>query len=169
MEMVAQGKSYFARPGDAGVGRLFVGGGARYSGEEATEAMMGDMRGGIPDPGRAAAQGEPGLTELIEVSVRRIVTSIVLAGGLIALSLYMQDYEVPQYQVTAADGRIVRVNTESGTVIACEGESCAIVLERGQELQERLPPRPPAKAEAAPALPAPAAAPGGNEAAPAAR
>ena len=46
----------------------------------------------------------------------------VIAGAAIAIAVYWQDGESPRYQVTAADGRIIRVNTQSGTVIACEGE-----------------------------------------------
>lgn len=116
-------------------------------------------------PRREAPREAPALSELVEVAVRRIITSIVLAGGLIALAVYSQG-DPPLYQVTAADGRIIRVNSESGTVIACEGERCAIVLERGQDLDEKLPERaPPGQAaQPAPALPAPAP---GNEAAPA--
>jgi hypothetical protein len=130
---------------------------------------MSDSRHRGQDPGPVMPEHEPTLTELVEVSVRRIVTSIVLAGGLIALGLYMQDHEAPRYQVTAADGRIVRVDTESGSVIACEGEHCAIVLQRGQELENRLPIRAQIQAppQAAPTLPAPAEAPAPtNQAAP---
>lgn len=100
------------------------------------------------------AELSPG--EQIEVGIRRIMTSIVIAGALIGLAIWSQD-DPPRYQVTAADGRIFRVNTESGTVIACEDKRCAIVLERGQDLDDSLPPRALPKQEAAPALPAPAA------------
>lgn len=105
------------------------------------------------------------LAEMIEMSTRRVMTSILIAGGLIAIAVYMQEGgEAPRYQVTAADGRIIRVNTESGTVIACQDRRCAIVLERGQDLDDELPPLPRPEARPAPALPAPAAAPAGNEA-----
>ncbi len=124
---------------------------------------MSDNR---PRPAAAPdARPEPSLAELVEVAVRRILTSIVIAGGLIALAVYSQG-DPPRYQVTAADGRIIRINTQSGTVIACEEENCAIILERGQSLDDKLPPRalPKQEARPAPALPAPAP---GNEAAPA--
>ena len=153
---------------------------------------MGDERHGQPDgleerlarreretraprePREARETREAGpasLAEMVEMSVRRVMTSILIAGGLIAIAVYMQEGgEAPRYQVTAADGRIIRVNTESGTVIACQERSCAIVLERGQDLEDELPPPlPRPEARPAPALPAPAAAPAGNEAAPAGR
>lgn len=123
---------------------------------------MSDTRPGFT--ARPDAHAEPSLTELVEVAVRRIVTSIGVAGALIALAVYSQG-DPPRYQVTAADGRIIRVNTDSGTVIACQEERCAIVLERGQELDDKLPARalPGPEARPAQALPAPAP---GNEAVP---
>jgi hypothetical protein len=128
------------------------------------------------------------LGDTIDLAVRRIMTSIVVAGAIVGIAVYASGGdEAPRYQVTAGDGRVIRVNTDSGTVIACEGarlEHCAIVLRRGQDLDEDLPPRalpghpaPPALpavpapgAEAAPPAPtAPALPAPGNEAAPPAK
>lgn len=97
----------------------------------------------------APARPEPPLAELVDVALRRIMTSIVIAGGLIAIAIYSKA-DPPRYQVAAADGRMYRINTHSGTVIGCEGRTCAIVLERGQDLDDKLPER---------ALPAPQAQP----------
>jgi hypothetical protein len=88
------------------------------------------------------------LADIVENAARKLVTAIVIAGGLVALALYFQP-SPPRYQVAAGDGRIVRVDTRSGTVIACEGATCFRVLRRGQELDE---------APARKALPAPAPA-----------
>jgi hypothetical protein len=99
---------------------------------------------------------EPTVGELIDASVRKIVTAIVIAGGLIALGAYTSGREGPRYQVAADNGRVYRINTDSGTVIACENEHCAIVLEHGRTLEDHLPPHP---AAAAPQLPPPAAQP----------
>ena len=118
----------------------------------------------------------PTVAESIELGVRRIATSIVIAGGLIAIGVYAggdDGDEAPRYQMTAAEGRIYRVNTENGTVISCQGERCGIVLRRGQRLEEELReqaeeaeqarhPRPAEAPEnAAAALPAPSPAPTG--------
>jgi hypothetical protein len=103
---------------------------------------------------------EPSVGELVESAVRKIVTAIVIAGGLIAVGLYSQAGPA-RYQVIAADGRVFRINTQSGTVIGCEGARCAIVLRHGQELEDSLGP-PPAPKQIAPptqAAPAPAPAP----------
>jgi len=103
-------------------------------------------------------EAEPSLSELVEVGIRRVMTSIVIAGGLVALAIYAKA-DPPHYQVAAADGRMYRINTRSGTVIGCEGRTCAIVLERGQDLDDKLPERAlPAPPQARPALPAPAPA-----------
>ena len=130
---------------------------------------MGDFRGGgrfEREPyERTAAEPEPSLAATFELGFRRLVTSVFVAGGLVAIAVYASGgEEAPRYQVTAADGRIVRVNTESGTVIACQEGRCAIVLRRGQDLEDslpqgRLPAQPqPAEPKAAPALPSPAPA-----------
>jgi hypothetical protein len=103
-----------------------------------------------PEPERRDAE-----SELIEAALRKIITAIVIAGALIALAIWARPS--PHYQVAVGDGRIVRINTQSGTVIACEGETCAIVLQHGKHLERHLP---------APALPAPAPAPAPAAAAP---
>jgi hypothetical protein len=112
-----------------------------------------------PEPERRDAE-----SELIEAALRKIITAIVIAGALIALAIWARPS--PHYQVAVGDGRIVRIDTRTGTVIACEGETCAIVLQRGHHLERHLPallPAPAAQpAPAAPgaqAVPAPAPAP----------
>lgn len=112
------------------------------------------------------------LHDLIEHAVRRVSTSLVIAGGLIGLGLYMSAPEAsaPSYQmVTTADGQILRLNTDSGRIVSCRGERCGLVLERGQDIDDD-PPAPTPEAtpapDARPALPAPsneaAAAPEGR-------
>ena len=115
---------------------------------------------------RETIEHEQSLAATLEIGIRRLVTSVFVAGGLIALAVYASSGggEAPRYQVTAADGRIVRVNTESGTVIACQERRCAVVLRRGQDLEDELPesrlPAPPQpQPKAAPALPTPAPTP----------
>jgi hypothetical protein len=107
---------------------------------------------------------EPSRAELVEVGIRRIMTSIVIAGGLIALAIYSKD-EPPRYQVAADGGRVYRVNTRSGTVIGCEGKRCAILYERRQDFDDSLPERALPAPEARPAVAGPEAAKAGNAAA----
>lgn len=113
---------------------------------------------------------EPSLAELVEGAVRKLVTAMVIAGGLIALGTYWQP-SPPRYQGFAADGRVYRLDTKRGTIIACENNHCAVVLRHGQELEDLLelpkqlaPPRPapvpvPGPASAQPPAPAPATTP----------
>lgn len=111
---------------------------------------------------RGERKPEMTLADLVTDSVRKVVTAIVVAGALIGAGVYLSGDEVepPRYQVTTTpDGRIIRVNTDSGTVIACEGERCGIVLQRGQDLDDNPPERVVPKQEVRPALPAPAATP----------
>jgi len=129
------------------------------------------MRKNQPDDLGMEGEGPPedlSFAEVVENAARKLVTAIVISGGLVALAIYFQP-SPPRYQATAADGRIVRVDTRTGTVIACEGARCYRVLRRGQELDERPAatalPRPVAR-EAQPAQ-APAPAPSSNTALPA--
>lgn len=101
---------------------------------------------------------EPTTAELVDMALRKIVTALVIAAALIALAIYARPAP-PRYQAVAApDGRILRIDTRKGTILACEGRRCMTVVRRGQSLVRELP----AKALPAPqpqALPAPAPAP----------
>jgi hypothetical protein len=79
------------------------------------------------------------------------------------------DVEAQTYQSFAVDGEVFRLNTDSGTLIACSATApCRVVLQRGQDLAEdqnntlfksqagQLPAPAPAPQQA---LPAPAATP----------
>ncbi|MEA3031923.1 MAG: hypothetical protein QOG13_3248 [Sphingomonadales bacterium] len=132
------------------------------------------------DPYAARRDSDPAeqtVGDVIDNAVRKIVTAIVVAGGIVGLAVYFQA-PPPRYQAAVGDGRVVRMDTRTGTIIACDAQGCAIVLRRGQRLEERsnldrLPhqgsqnlqapavpaPALPAPATKAPAAQAPAAAP----------
>lgn len=97
------------------------------------------------------------VSDLIEASLRKIVTAIIIAGAIVGFAIWSRP-SPPRYQVAVGDGLIVRVNTESGAVIACRGETCTLIVQHGHNLVDHLPP-PPAPPAPAPALPAPAATP----------
>jgi hypothetical protein len=90
---------------------------------------------------------EPTLGELIESSVRKLVTGMVIAGGLIGLGVWgaggRGGDSAPDYQMTtSADGRLVyRLETDRGRIIACEpgGTHCWQVVHRGQDLDDEAP------------------------------
>jgi hypothetical protein len=107
-----------------------------------------------PEPERRDAEAE-----LIDGALRKIITAIVIAAALIALAIYSRPGP-PRYQAVAApDGRIIRVDTRKGTILACDGDQCWTVVRSGQHLAHN-PGRPALPAPAAPApRPAPAAAP----------
>jgi hypothetical protein len=70
---------------------------------------------------------------------RRIGGALVLGGALIGVGMYWSGDsgdEAPTYQAFAADGEVFRVNTDSGTIIACNSARCTVVLQRGQELED---------------------------------
>ena len=108
---------------------------------------------------RSAREPETSVGDLIESAVRKIVTGIVIAGGLIGLGLWSRSGSAPmRYQIIAAEGRIYRVNTQTGSVVGCQGERCAIVLYRSRHLEDSLE-SPPAPKQLAPPAPTPAPAP----------
>ena len=119
-----------------------------------------------------AADRELPLGELVESAVRKLVTGIVIAGGLIGLGVYGGGSgggaEAPEYQITtSADGRTAyRVNTDSGSIVACRDNQCWLMQRGSRDLGDEPPPEkvgapPPAQiapqqppAQAAPAQPA---------------
>jgi hypothetical protein len=78
---------------------------------------------------------EPDLTmsELAQKIARTIATAFIVAGAFIALAIYSRP--APQrYQAFAADGRIIRIDTKSGSIIGCEAGTCFYVAKHGQWL-----------------------------------
>jgi len=99
------------------------------------------------------------LHDLVDATVRRVSTSLVIAGGLIALGVYAGGnrtrVEAPNYQIAvSADGQTAyRVNTDSGSIVACRDNHCWL-MQRGSSHLDDEPPAPPPAAR----LPAPAPA-----------
>jgi hypothetical protein len=134
-------------------------------------------------------QAEDGLTgaaapattaEIVERMTSRLANSLVIASGIVALGMYWSgdEVEAQTYQAVATpDGRVIRVNTESGSIVSCDATRCGLVwlhgdeLDRvGEEVGERVreamegrepgPQGPPARQ----ALPPPAGAPAAGQA-----
>jgi hypothetical protein len=124
-----------------------------------TETFMNATQ---PDPEPTARDDEPGETSLGDVvdgAVRKIVTALVIASGILALAIYSRPGP-PRFQVFAADGQIIRIDTRSGTILACEADRCMRIVKRGQHLVDSLESKPLPKRDALPAqAPPPAAAP----------
>jgi hypothetical protein len=107
------------------------------------------------------------LGEIIDGAVRRLSTSIAIAGALIALAIYARPGP-PRFQAFATPAGIVRIDMRSGTVIGCEAGRCMTLLRRGQPLAPNPnrnpkalapPAATPAPQSGQKALPSPAAAP----------
>ncbi len=83
-----------------------------------------------------------GLSDFVDMLGRRLSGAILGAGAMIAIGLYAGgggggDVEAQKYQAFATDGEVFRLNTDSGTLIACSATApCRIVLQRGQDLAE---------------------------------
>ncbi|HEX8216322.1 MAG TPA: hypothetical protein VF577_02550 [Allosphingosinicella sp.] len=78
---------------------------------------------------------------LIERMTSRIVNSMVIAAGLVALGLYASgggdvDVAAADYQIVAtSDGRVIRLNTETGSIVSCTSVRCTLVLMRSNDLE----------------------------------
>ena len=79
------------------------------------------------------------LADTIDVAVRRIVTGLVIAGALVGAGIYLSESAEPaRYQVTTTnDGRVIRLNTDSGSLVACEGNDCWLLQRGSSGLRER--------------------------------
>lgn len=138
---------------------------------EGRDGLRDDARDTLRSERRETPSEDQTVGALISESVRKIVTAIVVAGGLIGLGAYASGgtrVEAPDYQITTtSDGRIVRLNTDSGSIVVCQSNRCW-VMQRGSEDLDDEPPADLPKQEARPALPAPAQAPTTDNAAAAA-
>lgn len=121
----------------------------RWDDEEELERER--LRGRLREP-----EPEPTLGEVIEGSVRKLVTGLVIAGGLIGLGVYGggrssgRSGSDLEYQIaTSADGQMVyRINTDSGSIVACRPASnhCWLMQRGNRDLDDE----PPAENVAAP-------------------
>lgn len=103
--------------------------------------------------------GEQSRADLAERAIRMIAIAIAMAGAMIALALYWRP-PPPRYQVVTIGDQVVRLNTRSGTMVACNVQKCGFVIHESDGIDENrgyalLPPTAPAAQPA----PRPAVAP----------
>jgi hypothetical protein len=86
------------------------------------------------------------MAEVADRMTSRIANSLVIASGILALGIYWSGDEAPTYHAVATpDGRVIRINTESGSIVSCDATRCGLVwlqgddLDRvGQQMEERV-------------------------------
>jgi hypothetical protein len=104
-------------------------------------------------------EGEPKLAELVEKITTRISTSLVLAGAIIGLGVYAGRPATPRYEAVALGDKVVRVDTRSGAMIACDAAAhCTTIYKRGGAITISVSPDK-EKAPAPKAIPAPSPVP----------
>ena len=82
----------------------------------------------------ASASRSTMLGEAIDGAVGKITTGIVIAGAIVGLAVYARPGP-PRYDAFAFGNQIVRVDSRTGTIIACEAQqTCQLVLRKGQRL-----------------------------------
>ena len=86
--------------------------------------------------------------------------SIVIAAAIIGWS-FPDTARAPKYEGFVVDGKIVRLDTREGHVVACDFDRCVRVLGNGKNIDPNSAPGLPARGEASvPSVPAGIAAPG---------
>jgi hypothetical protein len=78
------------------------------------------------------------MAEVIDLAGRRIMTGLIVAGGVIGIGLYAQPGPA-RYQIVSTGTGIARLNTKSGYVTTCEGGHCYRTLRPGSQDIERRP------------------------------
>jgi hypothetical protein len=77
---------------------------------------------------------DPTPDDPVERLGRRLATSLIIAAGIVGVAIYARPAP-PRFTAFAAGSQIVRVDTRTGTIIACEGrQTCQLILRRGQHL-----------------------------------
>jgi hypothetical protein len=101
-------------------------------------APVKENRPALSDSGEAGRAGEMVLSagDIAEKISGRITTGLVLAGAIVALAIYARPAP-PRYEAVAGDGRVVRIDTRTGSVIACDTQGCASILRHGQRIGRR--------------------------------
>lgn len=79
----------------------------------------------------------------VERMTGRVVNSLVIAAGVIALGLYAggggTEVEAPDYQiVSTTDGRVVRLNTDTGSIVSCDAARCRLIQMRSDDLEDEF-------------------------------
>ena len=98
--------------------------------------------------------GDLSVAELLDKASRRVTTAVLMAGALIAISIYAKPGPA-RYDVAAADGRVIRVDTRSGAMISCGAGGCTSIHKPGGKIEITID----GDKDKAPALPPPAPAP----------
>lgn len=73
------------------------------------------------------------MTDQADKPSRRLATAIVIAGALIALAIYSRP--APRYSAFAEDGRVYRIDSKTGSLVACQGTRCEYILKFGQRIE----------------------------------
>ncbi|HEV2746115.1 MAG TPA: hypothetical protein VGW34_02310 [Allosphingosinicella sp.] len=79
------------------------------------------------------AEGSASLAEVADKVSKRIATALVIASAIVGLAIYKRPAP-NQFQAFAAGGEVFRVNTATGTILACNAARCMTVVQRGQSL-----------------------------------
>ena len=100
---------------------------------------------------------EPSRSEVFRQGTATLALAIVAAAAIVGFSL-PDAPRPPKYQAFVVDGKIVRLDTREGHLVACDFNRCVRVLGNGKKLAPNsapgLAPAPAAPALAAPRAPA---------------
>jgi hypothetical protein len=109
------------------------------------------------------SQREMTVGDLVDLVTRRIATGLVIAAAVIGIAVYARPSPGHYDAVVAPDGKVVRINTQSGNMLVCDGGVCqSLSIPHHPDRVPTTRPEPPAigpTAAPAPSLHAPASTP----------
>jgi hypothetical protein len=105
-----------------------------------------------------ADEPEPSLGEIIDRASRRLTFALIVAGAVIAIGDVSSRPSMPRYQAFALGDQVIRLNTRSGSIVACDGLKCVTVHRQGQSIERRSAQKASPLSQAPAQLPAKAAA-----------
>ena len=81
----------------------------------------------------SAADPALALADIADRVSKRMATAVMIAGAVVGLAVYWKPAPT-RFEAFVAGGELFRVNTKTGTVIACNPNRCMTVVRRGQRL-----------------------------------
>ena len=78
---------------------------------------------------------DPTAIEVADKAVNRLALALLVSAGMVAAAISSRPAP-PRYQAFAVGGQVVRIDSRTGAMIACEGGRCGDIHRRGQRIEK---------------------------------
>ena len=86
--------------------------------------------GGDRDLSPTSAGPAPGFVRSARSAVRRLSVAVMLSALIVSASIYMKP-SGDRYEAFHSDGRIIRIDRQLGSIIACGPQRCVLIAKGG--------------------------------------